>query len=325
MAAPPSDGAPTVARHGAEPDEMKRREPKGFVELESAIDAVVASYTGELVIDNFESAALPNKRAVIAAFNHLKPPLFIGFYATRSVDRHNLRHSIAEHVYAAFELLVDQIERALTYENFKATCQRPPPGSGEAVVLRLLKRLPELRRLLHGDVSAAYEGDPAARSIEEIVFSYPSIEAIVAYRMAHELHQAGVPMIPRIISEHAHSRTGIDIHPGARIGERFFIDHGTGVVVGETAVIGDDCKLYQGVTLGALSVPHRTSDLTLQRHPTLEDGVTIYAGATVLGGETVIGRGSVIGGNVWLTRSVPPGSRIFGGPKEENGAPDPGA
>src|SRR5262249_21392993 len=153
-------------------------------------------------------------------------------------------------------------------------------------------------------------GDPAAKNVEEIVFSYPGVEAMCAYRIAHHLYRSGVPMIPRIITEHAHSRTGIDISPGAQIGERFFIDHGSGVVIGETAIIGDDVKLYQGVTLGALSVPHR-EEQPKKRHPTIEDGVTIYAGATILGGETVVGAGSIIGGNVWLTRSVPPGSKVF--------------
>src|SRR5690606_4849493 len=180
---------------------------------------------------------------------------------------------------------------------------------------------PRLRRTLDGDVRAAYAGDPAARSVEEIVFSYPALEAITAHRIAHELYRAGVPMIPRIISEHAHSVTGIDINPGARIGERFFIDHGTGVVIGETAVIGNDVKLYQGVTLGALSVPHRESDAIGKRHPTIEDEVTIYSGATILGGDTVIGRGSVVGGNVWLVRSVPPGSKVFGRPRTDSAPP----
>jgi serine O-acetyltransferase len=163
-------------------------------------------------------------------------------------------------------------------------------------------------------MKAAYEGDPAAKNVEEIVFSYPSLEAIVAYRIANRLYRAGVPMIPRIITEHAHSRTGVDINPGATIGERFFIDHGTGVVIGETTVIGNDVKIYQGVTLGALSVANR--DEGGKRHPTLEDDVTIYAGATILGGQTVIGKGSVIGGNVWLTKSVPAGSRVFGKARE---------
>jgi serine O-acetyltransferase len=294
-------------------------EPKRFRDLEAAIDGVVASYTGQLEIDNLESAALPNKRAIIEAFTHLKSAVFVGFYATRALDRDNLRQAIAEHLYAAHYILVDQIERALNYAQRTGRSSTPlPAGSGEEGVLQLFNDLPELRRLLDADVRAAYDGDPAAKNIEEVVFSYPSIEAIVAYRIAHRLHRAGVPMIPRIITEHAHSRTGIDISPGAVIGERFFIDHGTGVVIGETSHIGNDVKLYQGVTLGALSVPHR-SEVMKKRHPTLEDGVTIYAGATILGGETVIGARSIVGGNVWLTASVPPGSKVFGRPRGDDG------
>ncbi len=293
-------------------------EPKRFRELDEAIDGVFASYSGKLEIDNLESAALPNKRAVIEAIDRLKHVLFMGFYSTRALTRENLRQGLAEHMYAAYGVLVEQIERALRYAHWMGRSDRKlPAGAGEEVVLSLFRDLPDLRRLVNADVRAAYDGDPAAKTIEEIVFSYPSIEAIVAYRIAHRLFLAGVPMIPRIITEHAHARTGIDISPGAQIGERFFIDHGTGVVIGETSVFGNDVKLYQGVTLGALSVPNR--DEQGKRHPTVEDGVTIYAGATILGGETVIGAGSVIGGNVWLTRSVPPGSRVFGharGPDE---------
>lgn len=304
-----------------------RTEPKRFRELEAAIDGVVASYTGQLEIDNLESAALPNKRAVIEAIEHVKSALFVGFYATHALYRENLRHAIAEHLYRAHCLLVEQIERALNYEHWMArggaatertddsSRQLLPVGSGEGVVLSLFGDIPELRRFLNADARAAYDGDPAAKSVEEIVFSYPSLEATVAYRIANRLFRAGVPMIPRIITEHAHSRTGIDISPGAQIGERFFIDHGTGVVIGETSVIGNDVKLYQGVTLGALSVPRR--DDMKKRHPTIEDGVTIYAGATILGGETVIGAGSIIGGNVWLTKSVPPGSKVFGRGRDE--------
>ncbi len=291
-------------------------EPKRFKDLEEAIDGVVESYDEGKAIDNLESAALPNKRAVIEAFAHLEHVLFMGFYSKRSLNRDNLRHTVAEHMYAAHQLLVTQIERALHYDRWMGRTQQvKPAGSGEEVVLGLLSQIPDLRRKLDLDVRAAYEGDPAARNIEDIVFSYPSIQAITAYRVAHELCRAGVPMIPRIITEHAHSATGIDISPGARIGESFFIDHGTGVVIGETAVLGNGVKLYQNVTLGALSVPKRDEDDGRQRHPTLEDGVTIYSGATILGGETVIGAGSVVGGNVWLVRSVPPGSKVFGRPK----------
>jgi serine O-acetyltransferase len=291
-------------------------EPKRFRELDAAIDGVVASYSGQLEIDNLESAALPNKRRVIEALEHLKSALFVGFYSTHTLFKGNLRQVIAEHLYAAHGILVDQIERALSYDHWVGRTTTPlAQGSGESVVLALFESIPELRRILNDDVRAAYDGDPAAKNVEEIVFAYPSLEAIVAYRLANRLYRAGVPMIPRIITEYAHSRTGVDISPGASIGERFFIDHGTGVVVGETSVIGNDVKLYQGVTLGALSVPRRNDNK--KRHPTLEDHVTIYAGATILGGETVIGQGSVIGGNVWLTRSVPPGSKVFGRPREE--------
>jgi serine O-acetyltransferase len=178
-----------------------------------------------------------------------------------------------------------------------------------------MEKLPELRRKLARDVRAHYDGDPAAKSLDEIVFSYPGLYAIFVYRMAHELHLRGIPLIPRIMTEHAHSLTGIDIHPGARIGSDFFIDHGTGVVVGETTEIGDRVRVYQGVTLGALSVPRESeggnSLRGKKRHPTIENDVTIYAQATILGGDTVIGSRCVIGGNVWLTSSVPPGTTVL--------------
>ncbi|MCB9630887.1 MAG: serine acetyltransferase [Sandaracinus sp.] len=288
--------------------------PKQYRALEEAIDAVSASYDRGQPIDNLESAALPNKQRCIEGLTELLPVLYMGFYATRALNRDNLRHAIAERMYRAHDLLVEQIERALTYQNWDGRCEDcPPPGSGEDIVLRLFAAIPEIRRVLNSDLEAAFEGDPAADSIEEIVFSYPSITAITAYRIAHELHEARVPMIPRILAEWAHGKTGIDIHPAAVIGERFFVDHGTGVVVGATAVIGHNVKLYQGVTLGALSVPRRGE--TRKRHPTLEDDVTVYAHATILGGDTVIGQGSVIGGNVWLVQSVPPGSKVFGRPR----------
>jgi serine O-acetyltransferase len=181
-------------------------------------------------------------------------------------------------------------------------------------VLRFFERLPAVRALLAADVEAAFEGDPAAKSFAEIVVAYPSIRAIAIYRIAHELFDLGVPLLPRMMTEHAHDRTGIDIHPGAKIGRRFFIDHGTGVVIGETCEIGDDVRLYQGVTLGARSPRHGESLRGTKRHPTIEHDVTIYAGATILGGETVIGSGSVIGGNVWLMESVPSGSKVIAEP-----------
>jgi serine O-acetyltransferase len=286
-------------------------------ELEQAIDEVVASYDGGEEINNLESAALPNKRAVVEALEHMKPVVYMGFYSMRELNRDNLRYSVSEHLYPAYEILVEQIARAVTYEEKSGRSSLPrPAGWNEEVVLRLFRKLPELRRTLNADVLAAFDGDPAARSIEEIVFSYPAIEAITTHRLAHVLYLERVPMIPRIWGEWAHSRTGIDINAGAAIGQRFFIDHGTGVVVGETAVIGNNVKLYQGVTLGALSTTRPGHGGGAKRHPTLEDDVTIYSGATILGGDTVIGRGSVIGGNVWLVKSVPPGSKIFGRARE---------
>ena len=192
-------------------------------------------------------------------------------------------------------------------------CQRAG-REPEALAVAFAERLPAVRALLAEDVEAAFEGDPAARSFAEIVVAYPSIRAIATYRIAHELQQLGVPILPRMMTEHAHDRTGIDIHPGARIGRRFFIDHGTGVVIGETTTIGDNVRLYQGVTLGAKSPRHGESLRGVKRHPTIEDDVTIYAGATILGGDVVIGRSSVIGGNVFLLDSVPEGSKVVGEP-----------
>jgi serine O-acetyltransferase len=256
----------------------------------------------------------------VQALNHLKPLIYMGFYSQRALSKENLRYGVSEHVYPAYEALVEQIGRAVSYE---ATVRGGPKRDSKwasDVVLRLLAQLPDLRRILNADVVAAFEGDPAAASIEEIVFSYPAVEAITTHRLAHALHLEGVPIIPRIMAYHAHERTGVDIHPGASIDAGFFMDHGTGIVIGETALIGRNVKIYQGVTLGALST--RRGDASKpaprKRHPTLEDDVTIYSGATILGGETVIGRGSVIGGNVWIIKSVEPGSKIFGRGKEED-------
>ena len=294
---------------------MNGRGPQRHQDLEDVIDVITASYDGDDEINNLDSADLPNKRAVITAFNHIMPVLYMGFYSTRALNRTNIRYALSEHLYPAQDILVEQLCRAIRYqERMGRVREKKPEGWSEEVVLRLFEKIPELRRMLNADVRAAYEGDPAASSIEEVVFSYPSIRAISAYRVAHELFLEEVPMIPRIITEHAHSKSGIDINPSAQIGESFFIDHGTGVVIGATAIIGSNVKLYQGVTLGALSVSRGDIDGRRgnKRHPTLEDDVTVYAGASIHGGETVIGKGSVIGGNVWLTKSVPPGSKIFG-------------
>lgn len=294
-------------------------------DLEAAIDAITESYASPSAINSLESAALPNKRAVIEAYQHIAPMIYMGFYSTRPLSRKNLRYSISEHAYPAYERLCEQIHRAITYERSCDRLNANGTDFAHDAAMKLFHRLPALREMLNEDAMTAFFLDPAARSVEEVVFSYPTLEAITAHRVAHELRLSGVPLIPRIISEYAHSRTGIDIHPAATVGRRMFIDHGTGVVVGETTQIGDDVKIYQGVTLGALSSKrsHQSSSAeSVKRHPTIENNVTIYAGATILGGETVVGEGSVIGGNVWLVRSVPPGSKIFGRPRLETSEDD---
>jgi serine O-acetyltransferase len=237
---------------------------------------------------------LPDREAVVDWVERAKRLVLV------ERDRSALRSEIPA--------LADRLRRLLAQATLRGG------ASADAVVLRFVERLPAVRALVAEDVEAAFEGDPAAKSFAEIVVAYPSIRAIATYRIAHELHAQGVPVLPRMMTEHAHDRTGIDIHPGARIGRRFFIDHGTGVVIGETTEIGNNVRLYQGVTLGARSPRHGESLRGTKRHPTIEDDVTIYAGSTILGGETVIGAGSVIGGNVWLMESVPPGSRVIAEP-----------
>lgn len=283
--------------------------------LDQVLDALVESYRQPWEINNLETHALPNRRKVVEGFQHVLHLLFLGFFSTRRLDAQTMRFALGEHLLQAKEILSEQVNRAAAWEDrTRAPDQRRPTGWCEACVMHLLAELPGLRETLRGDVAAAFRSDPAAESVEDVVFSYPGIFAIAAYRISHILYTQGVPMIPRILTEHAHTRTGIDIHPGARIGERFFIDHGTGVVIGATTEIGDDVRIYQGVTLGALSVRGdvvRDRETVEKRHPTLEDRVTVYAGATILGGDTIVGADSIIGGNVWLTRSVPPGSRIL--------------
>jgi serine O-acetyltransferase len=282
--------------------------------LEAIVDAVAESYTQGREIDSLETAALPSRRKIIEALLHLEHAAFLGYYTTRNLKEDNLRHYLAEHLYSASALLCEQIARAVVYERRGGPApQAVDVAWSERVVHAVFAQIPQIRAQLSWDINAAYQGDPSAHSIEEIVFSYPAVQAITAYRFAHEFQQRGVPLIPRIISEHAHNLTGIDINPSAVIGKRFFIDHGTGVVIGETALIGDDVKLYQGVTLGAISVPRDADGVLIRetkRHPTIEDNVTIYAGATILGGKTVIGHGSIIGANTWITESVPPNTRV---------------
>ena len=256
---------------------------------------------------------LPSRKGIEEIVEALRSALFPGYFGTAELSRESMRFHVGS--------TLDRVLRLLKEQIFRGLCFICPQDLGmcddcdqRAIELthRFFDRLPEVQRLLSTDVKATYEGDPASLSPDETVFCYPGLTAITNYRLAHELHRLNVPVIPRIITEHAHSQTGIDIHPGATIGEAFFIDHGTGVVIGETTIIGKNVRLYQGVTLGAKSFPvdeHGNPVKGMVRHPIVEDNVVIYSGATILGRIT-IGKGSIIGGNVWLTHSVPPNSRI---------------
>lgn len=289
--------------------------------LDEVLDALVHSYRQPGPLNNLETHALPNRRAVVEAFHHIQHLLFLGYFSTRALSDATLRLALSEHLLPAHELLCAQVARAAAWADRETpAADRRCDGWCRDAVGVLFDQLPELRRALHDDVQATYANDPAAESLEEVVYCYPGILALCAHRVAHVLHEQGVPLLPRILTEYAHSETGIDLHPGAKIGARLLIDHGTGVVVGATAVIGDDVRLYQGVTLGAHTVDPdlpRQRGAQSKRHPTLEDGVTVYAGATILGGDTVVGARSLIGGNVWLTKSVPPDSRIVYLPSEK--------
>lgn len=259
---------------------------------------------------------MPSAERLHEIMEALRTVLFPGYFGTPDLTPTTMRFHVGATLDRVAGALAEQIERGLAYgcTATRPTTHRCRVEAGELVHV-FLGRLPEVKRLLALDVRAAYEGDPAAMTPDEAVFCYPGIHAVTNHRVAHELHLLSVPLIPRIITEQAHSKTGIDIHPGATLGERFFMDHGTGIVIGETCIIGDGCRVYQGVTLGAKSFPLDADGHPIKgipRHPILEDDVTIYSGATVLGRITV-GAGSVIGGNVWLTNSVAPGSRISQG------------
>ncbi|MDR1472861.1 MAG: hypothetical protein LBS75_10110 [Synergistaceae bacterium] len=246
----------------------------------------------------------------------MRATIYPGFFGTSGLEKASLRHRLASNLDQIFHILSEQIRVGICFSLHEENGESEICEHCEEMALDMasdfMKRLPKVRDLLDSDVLAAYEGDPAAKSKSETIFCYPSLHIMTNHRVAHELYSLGVPVIPRIINEMGHSKTGIDIHPGATIGEEFFIDHGTGVVIGETTIIGGRCRLYQGVTLGALSFPKDADGNPIKglpRHPILEDGVTVYAGATILGRVT-IGEGSIIGGNVWITSDVPKGSRI---------------
>jgi serine O-acetyltransferase len=274
--------------------------------LPEITEALVATYTECQHINHLGHKPLPSREAIVDILSDLMDILYPGFVRRQNLHIGNVEYHVGDLVDGLHDKLTQQIARVLRHDvqeniDFESMAQQK--------TIEFLKRLPDLRYVLEDDVLAAFVGDPAAKSYPEIIFCYPGLEAITTYRLAHELLLLDVPLIPRMMTEYAHSKTGIDIHPGARIGTSFFIDHGTGVVIGETCDIGKHVKLYQGVTLGALSFPRDESGNIIRgmkRHPTLEDEVVVYANATILGGDTVIGHHAVVGSSVWLTQSVDP-------------------
>ncbi len=273
-----------------------------------------------------QSRRLPSQERTVALIEKIFAVVYPGFFG----NQHLTHDNVAYHIGALLDDIADELDEQV-YLAIRSECPADDPCTHcleftDRIVDAFVAKLPEVRRMLSLDVQAAYDGDPAAKNFSEIVLAYPGLEAITVYRIAHILNVLDVPLIPRIMSEWAHRKTGVDIHPGARIGESFFIDHGTGVVIGETTDIGANVKIYQGVTLGALSFPKDERGRLIRgtkRHPTIEDDVVIYAGATILGGDTVIGRGSVIGGNTWVTHSIPPGSKVVTTPSEQRIEPGP--
>lgn len=274
-------------------------------------DALLVSYRRHGGINHVDGANLPSRGAVVDIAKDLLRLLFPGFFDDKVVHSSELKAETALLMDSVGGRLEDEVCKSLSCFQCPDPAVADPRRAAFVLTVSFLRRLPAVRELLQTDVDAAFEGDPAARSREEIITAYPFIEAIAVQRLAHELQEAGVPLLPRMMTEWAHSRTGIDIHPGARIGTHFFIDHGTGTVIGETCVIGNRVKIFHGVTLGATSTSGGQALRGKKRHPTIEDNVTIYSGAVILGGETVIGAGSTIGGNVFLLQSVPPDSVVL--------------
>ena len=277
--------------------------------LPGIIKSIAASRRREDTYDHIGAALIPSWTEVVEIVDLLRDILFPGYFGDQHISEVDLEYHLGAEVTLAFDKLAAQIARTVRHDclRYRQICSQCVER-GQMETANFLAKVPDLRAVLATDVRAAYEGDPAAKTHDEIVFAYPGLFAIMVYRLAHELWLQNVPLLPRMMTEYAHGKTGIDIHPGATIGESFFIDHGTGVVIGETTIVGDRVRLYQGVTLGAKSVPRdEQGDLmrTAKRHPTIEDDVTVYSNATILGGDTVVGARSIIGGNVWLTESVP--------------------
>jgi len=283
-------------------------------DIPEIVDRLVATCNRNDCFDHVGPEPIPSRNAMIEIIHKLQLILFPGYFIHTRLDKVNLPYYLGQETISLFEELSREIALCIRHDCIRydlpcTHCQE----RGHEEAMKFIRELPNLRILLARDVRAAFEGDPAAGSYDEIIFCYPGLLAVTVHRIAHQLHNQRISLMPRIMSEYVHGLTGIDIHPGAHIGESFFIDHGVGVVIGETVVIGNRVRIYQGVTLGALSLPKNAVERLRdkKRHPTIEDDVIIYAGATILGGETVIGAKSIIGGNVWLTESVPPETRVF--------------
>ena len=275
------------------------------------IESIIVDYEQGRDIDIVETFMPPNKDDIIKIIDQIRSIIFPGYYKNKNYRIYTVRNNLSMQLEDVLYNLSKQISIVLKYlPEYSEKEERELLYEGEKLTLRFLERIKNIRELIQGDLQAAYDGDPAAFNKPEIIYSYPGLFAIMVNRIAHELYLLGVPLIPRIMTEYAHTQTGIDIHPGATLGKYFFIDHGTGIVIGETAVIGDNVKIYQGVTIGALSTRGGQKLHGKKRHPTIEDNVTIYAGASILGGETVIGHDSVIGGNAFITTSIPSNTRV---------------
>ena len=271
--------------------------------MEGIVSVILSDYKKERTIDQLDLYNQPQKDSIIDIIEKLLRIVYSGYFRDRSYKFYNVENGFAVQIEDAMFCLNKQIDRVLAPEE-------EVTEEAQRIAVAFFKKIPTIREYVEGDLEAAYDGDPAAYYREEIILSYPGVYAITVNRIAHELFLLGVPLIPRIMTEHAHWQTGIDIHPGATIGKSFFIDHGTGIVIGETTIIGDNVKIYQGVTLGALSTSGGQKLQGKKRHPTIEDDVVIYSGASILGGDTVIGKGSVIGGNAFVTKSIEPGTRV---------------
>lgn len=280
-------------------------------DLHDIIEEIEATYdTSEEIFFTDTNRQMPNRNVIISILKDMRNIMFPGYFTDGAQTTADARYFVGNTVLSVESKLYEQIRLALYFRDGAKMTLEDIEHRAHEISSMMLCKLPSIQRMLYKDIQAAFDGDPAAQSKEEIVYSYPGFFAIWVYRIAHELYELDVPLVPRIMTEYAHSRTGVDINAGAQIGEFFFIDHATGVVIGETTVIGNHVKIYQGVTLGALSTRGGQRLAGVRRHPTIEDNVTIYANACVLGGETVIGEDSVIAGSAFVTRSVPPHSRV---------------